>query len=369
MIKKLKFDEKYTKAFKQVFGKALICPSLEIASNYARSKGFNAVTLDGDRADRKGALTGGYHDTKRCRLEVAKTLKKWSARLAEETAKFDGIKKQVLKIEQEITKIRDRLTQIDAFKQKYANFKDNIQIEISSLAKEEERLKETVAHREQSLEGVNADIRKLELQIDSFSQELKTAFVKKLTAQEEKHLDQLKQDFSDASKKLAEVAEERAKMQSRKSILEIELGSNLRRRIDECKEKLESFTGETGATGQLDGNRQELETLSQRLNDLDRRYEELDVEIEQVSANITNTTQHVDQLKAAQTKDEAKLHQYSLSIEKYVSKKALLQRKRDECIKNIRELGVLPEEAFEKYIDEDGNEVCLVLKEKVQLIV
>ncbi len=47
MLKKLKFDEKYVKAFKQVFGKALICPSLEIASNYARSKGFNAVTLDG----------------------------------------------------------------------------------------------------------------------------------------------------------------------------------------------------------------------------------------------------------------------------------------------------------------------------------
>ncbi len=141
--------------------------------------------------------------------------------------------------------------------------------------------------------------------------------------------------------------------------MEIELGSNIRRRIEECKDKLESFTGETGATGQLDGSRQELENLSQRLNDLDRRYEELDTEIEQVTANITNATHHLDQLKSAQSKDEAKLHHYSLGIEKYVAKKALLQRKRDECIKSIRELGVLPEEAFEKYAEEEGNEVRL----------
>ncbi len=98
-------------------------------------------------------MTGGFHDTKKCRLEVAKTVKKWAARLAEETTKFDSIKKQVLRIEQEVTKIRDRLTQIEAFKQRFSNFRDNHQIELNSLVREEERLKESIAARVSFLRG------------------------------------------------------------------------------------------------------------------------------------------------------------------------------------------------------------------------
>ena len=37
------------------------------------------------------------------------------------------------------------------------------------------------------------------------------------------------------------------------------------------------------------------------------------------------------------------------STERYLAKRQLLTTRRDECNKNIRDLGVLPEEAFEKY--------------------
>ncbi len=35
--------------------------------------------------------------------------------------------------------------------------------------------------------------------------------------------------------------------------------------------------------------------------------------------------------------------------EKYLSKKNLVLRKKEEALRNIRDLGALPEEAFEKY--------------------
>jgi structural maintenance of chromosome 3 (chondroitin sulfate proteoglycan 6) len=47
MIDKLKFDPKHKKAFQQIFGKAVICPQLEVAAVYARTHNLNAVTLDG----------------------------------------------------------------------------------------------------------------------------------------------------------------------------------------------------------------------------------------------------------------------------------------------------------------------------------
>jgi len=38
---------------------------------------FNEFIYLGDRVDRKGALTGGYLDVRRRRLEAAANLKKW----------------------------------------------------------------------------------------------------------------------------------------------------------------------------------------------------------------------------------------------------------------------------------------------------
>ena len=42
MIEKLQYDQAYDKAFQHVFGKTIICPNLQVASQYARSHGVNA---------------------------------------------------------------------------------------------------------------------------------------------------------------------------------------------------------------------------------------------------------------------------------------------------------------------------------------
>ena len=58
LIEKLQFDPRYEKAFKQVFGKTCVCRDLYIAAAYVRSHNLNTITLDGDKVDRKGSLTG-----------------------------------------------------------------------------------------------------------------------------------------------------------------------------------------------------------------------------------------------------------------------------------------------------------------------
>ena len=44
-------------------------------------------------------------------------------------------------------------------------------------------------------------------------------------------------------------------------------------------------------------------------------------------------------------------------MERSVAKKALLTTSAAECAKNIRDLGVLPDEAFEKYANIDSKTV------------
>lgn len=45
------------------------------------------------------------------------------------------------------------------------------------------------------------------------------------------------------------------------------------------------------------------------------------------------------------------------NTERYLAKRQLLMNKKDDCNRNIRDLGVLPEEAFEKYTNEKMDRV------------
>ena len=45
------------------------------------------------------------------------------------------------------------------------------------------------------------------------------------------------------------------------------------------------------------------------------------------------------------------------TTERYLAKRQMLQNRKDECARNIRDLGVLPEEAFVRYVDENPNRV------------
>lgn len=49
------------------------------------------------------------------------------------------------------------------------------------------------------------------------------------------------------------------------------------------------------------------------------------------------------------------------TTERYLAKRQMLMTRKDECNRNIRDLGVLPEEAFEKYVNEKLERVQLAI--------
>lgn len=56
----------------QVFARTLLCPDLDTATDMARRSQLNCITLEGDEANRKGTLTGGYTDNLTLKLEAWK---------------------------------------------------------------------------------------------------------------------------------------------------------------------------------------------------------------------------------------------------------------------------------------------------------
>jgi structural maintenance of chromosome 3 (chondroitin sulfate proteoglycan 6) len=60
-----------------------------------------------------------------------------------------------------------------------------------------------------------------------------------------------------------------------------------------------------------------------------------------------------------QAEDSRSMAKQQKGTERYLAKKNLLVNKKDECNRNIRDLGVLPEEAFDKYINDRSDRVSL----------
>jgi structural maintenance of chromosome 3 (chondroitin sulfate proteoglycan 6) len=54
-----------------------------------------------------------------------------------------------------------------------------------------------------------------------------------------------------------------------------------------------------------------------------------------------------------QTEDQTAVERQQRVMDKFLTKKALLMQKKETAVRHIRDLGVLPEEAFEKYQDAD----------------
>ena len=60
-----------------------------------------------------------------------------------------------------------------------------------------------------------------------------------------------------------------------------------------------------------------------------------------------------------QTEDSRLISRQQKNTERFVAKRQILLTRKEECNRNIRDLGVLPEEAFEKYVNEKLDRVCI----------
>lgn len=86
------YNAAHKKAFQQIFGRTLLCSNLEVATTNARESGVNCVTLQGDQVNRKGAMTGGYHDVRYSRLACIKEIRKLRAESTELRTQLESVR-------------------------------------------------------------------------------------------------------------------------------------------------------------------------------------------------------------------------------------------------------------------------------------
>ncbi|KAJ7684992.1 structural maintenance of chromosome protein 3 [Mycena polygramma] len=355
ILQKLKYDATHEKAFQQVFGKTCVCRDLTIAAAYVKSHGINTITVDGDKVDRKGALTGGFHDVKRSRIEAVKNVTSWRAKWEAEDARSREVKTAILRVEQEITQLGGRIQVLNQQINQIRESRERLMEEGGTLTKEKEKLKERIAKLERDQEELEVELGSLDTKLTGYNNELQSPLTKGLTDQEEAEVVSLTEEVEKRRKDMVELGKTKNKLEGKKNAIEIELNERLRRRRDELKSKIDEL-GEPGddssSADDLESRTRELRTLNNSIQTLTKKTQDMEKEIEELQAQMQELRSSLEKVQTQQTEDSRTISRQQKTTERYLAKRQMLTGRKDECNRNIRDLGVLPEEAFEKYTSE-----------------
>ncbi|KAF1816092.1 putative chromosome segregation protein SudA [Eremomyces bilateralis CBS 781.70] len=360
LASKLTYEDEYDAAFQHVFGKTIVCPNLQICAQYARSHSVNAITPDGDRADKKGALTGGYQDPQHSRLDAVRKVAQLREEQDDLQDKLDDARRQIERKDQEITKAYGVIERMRQQREHLSSSYPSLQQELRSKSQDLHRKKGELEAKHKAKANTEAQAKRLGDQLQGFEDELGGDFKSGISAQETQQLQQLGSRIQTLNPKYTDLNSQVLQLESRKSAIEAELRENLRLRVEQLQTRdVDSSSDRPG------GGRNEAERLQARQHDLKRAQKKLAALERQLEDNEAEMEQTKTQLEEGQRERAEKqqgheelarmVERHRKRMDKSSAKKALLVQKKEECDRNIRDLGVLPEEAFDKYERMDSD--------------
>ena len=348
MIEKLQFDPLYEKAFQQVFGKTVICPNLPIAAQYAKSHGVTGITLGGDLSDKKGAFTGGFHETKNSRLDAIRNIAKLRDDYETQTSRSTTLKHNLDQKDQEITRAVGNLKKIEQTRHRqessYGPIRQELQGKITAL----QDYRDALDAKQGAKAKIHSNEQALAEQQSAHEAEMNSEFKKALTQAEETQLENLSLTVQDLRRQYSEISADRSELESRKSELEIELRENLRPRLDQLN--AQEYENQDGGSGSnLRQSQQELERINGIMKTTERKLQETEESLEQLNAQVVELEQRHLETRRQGEDIEKSIERQQRSMEKSIRAKTTLSKAAVDVNNRIRDLGALPQEAFDKF--------------------
>ena len=272
ILSKITYDPLYARAFQQVFGRTCVCRDLTLAAAYVKSHGINTITLDGDKVDHKGALSGGYHDVRRSRLDAIRAVSTWRIKSEADETRSKEVKATVLELDQQVAKLAGQIQVLTNQLARQKHARDGLGGTVDVLRNERDRVKERIEKIEGQVEDTEGELRESDTQIQSLRDELQTPMVRGLTDEEEAAIERLNREVDQRTAGLTQRTEEKLEVGGRKSLIEIRLNEDLKRRRTEVVGMIERLgepqDADTMATDDLESRKRELQTLKNTIESL-----------------------------------------------------------------------------------------------------
>ena len=348
MMEKIAFDPVYEEAYRQIFGQTIICPNLTIAGQYSRSHGVNGVTMDGDRSDNKGAFTGGSSDGKHSRLQAVRNVSKWRDECDTLRARFTDIKKSLERKNQEVTQAIGALRKLEQRSQAKESSYGPLRQELRSKTSALENKQDSLDKKRRAKISIESSFKSLTDQQNALEAEIASAFKKDLTTEEETLLEELSSTVQDLRRQFSDISAGRSELESRKAILEIELRENLRPRLDQLRSQ-DIETRSTSSHSNLKQSQQELKRIDKSIAAIETKLSEVESAIDKATLSITELTNRHTTIMTTQSDIAKSIEKAQKRMEKSIQKRRILSTQAAEVSLRIRELGILPHGAAERF--------------------
>ncbi|GBG85240.1 hypothetical protein CBR_g39806 [Chara braunii] len=354
ILHKLKFNRVYANAFAQVFSKTLICRDLEVATNMARQSEMDCVTLEGDQVNRRGALTGGYHDSRRSRLSAMKGIKANAAKIEQLNQEGIAMKAEIEKLDQSISQVLAELQKQEARMTHMCSQREQLKQELKAAKDKDATNKKALAQKEKMISATAKGLQDLQERVASLQAELGTDLSSDLSPAEQKLLSQLNPEIRQLKQELINCKTKRMEVETRKSELEELLSANLLKRQSELEQQLASMDTET-RTLESEAKQKALDEARAHVEEIGRKQKEISDQLAQLVGKMRELKAKKDELKALEDKYERTLQDEAKDMEQLLNKRNVLFLKKEELMKKIRELGSLPSDAFENRLLTDRS--------------
>eukprot|EP01102_Stenamoeba_stenopodia_P022756 TRINITY_DN9604_c0_g1_i1.p1 TRINITY_DN9604_c0_g1~~TRINITY_DN9604_c0_g1_i1.p1 ORF type:complete len:1215 (-),score=383.83 TRINITY_DN9604_c0_g1_i1:174-3818(-) len=346
LISEIKFDEVYTKAFMQIFGKTLICKTLATAGQIAGTHHLNCITPEGHQVDRKGAYTGGYYDERTSRLDTARKITELKRELQELTDQSTEAKANVQQTEQKISSILGETHKTEAERKRQTSLLEQIQLDLHSVTKEEEKMRSHLEQKEKQIEALTSTRKTLEDNRAALEAEQDTELTKTLSDEEQTELKTISKQLEDDKAALIKNTATRSEHEVKKNALENLLTTNLKKRQTELREQIQTLGVGDESVQDEKGNRQELERAKENISNIDKQLKDLDQQLETIRKGLDKNKDKIEDLKKSDAKTNSRLQKQAKEMEKLLNQRILASQKEDEYNRKIQELGSVPESAF-----------------------
>ncbi|KAK1265174.1 Structural maintenance of chromosomes protein 3 [Acorus gramineus] len=343
LLTRLDYASEYSPAFKQVFGRTVICRDLDVATRVARADGLDCITLEGDQVSKKGGMTGGFYDYRRSRLTLMSKIKENKISIHRKTEELEKIG-----IDQKITSLVSEQQIKDAELGHLKSELEQIKQDIDNANKQKQSISKALDKKRLLLANARSQINQLKEGIEMKQAEMGTDLIDQLTPEEKELLSRLNPEITELKEKQQACKTNRVEIETRKEELEANLSSNLVRQQEELEAVISSAES-ISSPSEAEQKRQELRDSKSSLDELTQQLKRVMEKINSLTKKTREIKNSKESLKALEDNYERSLQDEAKDIEQLLNKKNLLLAKQEDYMKKIRDLGSLPSEAFDMY--------------------
>jgi structural maintenance of chromosome 3 (chondroitin sulfate proteoglycan 6) len=358
LVEVLKFKTTFEKAFMQIFGKTLLCGSMEVAANVARLNKMSCITLDGDQVSSRGAMSGGYYDPSSSRLSAHKEVKKFKALIAQQKQDREQLRARIGQLDQRIDSAVAEVAAADAERIKLREELDHFDLSCRNAAKQQLSSEEVVIQTNRSLTEVSVSIQALKDTQASLEQEMATPLTA-MSDGEREELQDLSKKLPKLRQQMFEIGQKRVSLEGEKTEIENALSSHLLPKQDQLETALAS--GQLPAVDDAAHVRAELDKLDEKLQNLNEKIDALNEKKERSRAQEADLRDAVAALSSQEESLSSEVESQSRTMDKLMNKRHALTQKREDATKRLREVGSLPTDLTAKFSGKSSADCLLLL--------